>query len=213
MQVGDTTPQLADPARQELLGDRETGGQGQLGAPLAAQRLRPVQHYGELFEHPLRPPADQHAGRGQRRPAPRPVQQPDPEQPTAPAVVMFALESLGVPALSLAYAATVVLLWQDPKWQQRLMPFSFVGRMALTNYLLQSLIFTTIFYSYGFGWYGRFGALPNIFFAVIVYLLQIPLSQWWLSRHRYGPVEWLWRLGTYGRINLEPRTRTLNLEP
>jgi uncharacterized protein len=132
--------------------------------------------------------------------------QPNPEQPTAPSVVLFALESLGVPALSLAYTATVVILWQDSKWQQRLLPFSFVGRMALTNYLLQSLIFTTIFYSYGFGLYGRVGPLANIFFAVIVYLLQIPFSQWWLSRHRYGPVEWLWRLGTYGRINLESPT-------
>ena len=70
---------------------------------------------------------------------------------------MFSVQSVAVPALSLGYASTVVLLWQDPVWQRRLMPFSYVGRMALTNYLLQSLICTTIFYSYGLGLYGRVG--------------------------------------------------------
>ena len=68
-----------------------------------------------------------------------------------------------MPALSLGYASTVVLWWQDPAWQRRLMPFSYVGRMALTNYLLQSLICTTIFYSYGLGLYGRVGPLAGFF--------------------------------------------------
>ncbi len=126
----------------------------------------------------------------------------NPEKPTLLAVLTFAIDSLGIPALSLAYGATIVLLWQESTWQRRLLPFSFVGRMALTNYLLQSLIFTTIFYSYGFGWYGRVGAIANIFFALIVYLLQIPFSQWWLSRHRYGPVEWVWRRATYGQLSV-----------
>ncbi len=86
------------------------------------------------------------------------------------------MQSIAVPALSLGYASTVVLLWQDPVWQRRLMPFSYVGRMALTNYLLQSLICTTIFYSYGLGLYGRVGPLVNIFLGLAIYSAQVPLQ-------------------------------------
>ena len=71
--------------------------------------------------------------------------------------------------------------------------------MALTNYLLQSLICTTIFYSYGLGLYGRVGPLLNLFLGVAIYSAQVPLSRWWLSTHCYGPMEWLWRRMTYGR--------------
>jgi uncharacterized protein len=124
---------------------------------------------------------------------------PDPEEPGLVSVVMFACYSVGVPALSLAYSATLVRLWQDPVWQSRLTPFSYIGRMALTNYLLQSVIFTTIFYSYGLGLYGRVGPLLNVPLAIAVYSLQVRFSMWWLNRHRYGPMEWLWRWMTYGR--------------
>jgi uncharacterized protein len=125
---------------------------------------------------------------------------PHPMRPAPIVVVMFTLQSIAIPALSLGYAATVVLLWQDPKWQQRLLPFSYVGRMALTNYLLQSLICTTIFYSYGLRLYGRVGPLLGLVLAFVIYGLQIPFSAWWLSRHRYGPMEWVWRRLTYGRL-------------
>jgi uncharacterized protein len=125
---------------------------------------------------------------------------PNPMRPTLLTVFLFALQSISLPALSLGYASTVVLLWQDPVWQRRLMPFSYVGRMALTNYLLQSLVCTTIFYSYGLGLYGRVGPLADLFLGIAIYGLQIPFSQWWLSTHRYGPMEWIWRRLTYGRI-------------
>jgi uncharacterized protein len=125
---------------------------------------------------------------------------PNPMRPSAATVTLFALLSFGHPALSLGYAATVVLLWQDERWQRRLMPFSYVGRMALTNYLLQSLICTTIFYSYGLGLYGRVGPIVDLVLAIVIYGLQIPFSRWWLSTHRYGPVEWVWRRLTYGRL-------------
>jgi uncharacterized protein len=124
---------------------------------------------------------------------------PDPEKPSLVSVTMFLFYSIGVPALSLAYSATVIRLWQDPAWQQRLMPFSYVGRMALTNYLLQSVIFTTIFYGYGLGLYGKVGPLLNVPLAIAVYSSQIPFSKWWLSRQRYGPMEWIWRRMMYGR--------------
>ena len=125
---------------------------------------------------------------------------PDPMRPTLLMAVLIALQSLSLPALSLGYAATIVRWWQDPRWQRRLLPFSYVGRMALTNYLLQSLICTTIFYSYGLGLYGRVGPLAGFFLGIVIYSLQIPFSRWWLSTHRYGPMEWVWRRLTYGRV-------------
>lgn len=120
--------------------------------------------------------------------------------PTLPSVVMLSIHWVAVPALSLGYSATVVLLWQSPVWQERLMPFSYVGRMALTNYLMQSLICTTIFYSYGLGLYGRVGPLIDLFLAIVIYSLQVPFSKWWLNGHRFGPMEWVWRRLTYGRL-------------
>jgi len=128
------------------------------------------------------------------------VWHPNPMQPTPLTIFLFSLQSVALPALSLGYASTIVLLWQNPAWQRRLMPFSFVGRMALTNYLLQSLICTTIFYSYGFGLYGRVGPLADFFIGIVIYGLQIPFSMWWLSTHRYGPMEWVWRRLTYGSV-------------
>jgi uncharacterized protein len=126
------------------------------------------------------------------------IYDPNPMQPSVLTFVMFAIQSVAIPALSLGYVATVVLLWQDAVWQQRLLPFSYVGRMALTNYLLQSLICTTIFYSYGLGLYGRVGPLADLALALVIYSLQIPFSRWWLSGHAYGPMEWVWRVMTYG---------------
>jgi uncharacterized protein len=129
------------------------------------------------------------------------IYDPNPMRPSVLAFAMFAIQSVAIPALSLGYVATIVLLWQDAVWQRRLLPFTYVGRMALTNYLLQSLICTTIFYSYGLGLYGRVGPLLDLAFAVVIYSLQIPFSRWWLSRHAYGPMEGMWRVMTYGRLS------------
>jgi uncharacterized protein len=125
---------------------------------------------------------------------------PSPLPPTALTAAGMVATSIGVPALSLFYASSIVRLYHDPVWQRRLQPFTYVGRMALTNYLLQSLVGGAIFYSYGFGLYGRVGPLADFAFALAIYGLQIPFSRWWLSRRRYGPMEWVWRRLTYGGI-------------
>lgn len=119
--------------------------------------------------------------------------------------------SIAGPLLSMGYAATIVLLAQQPGWLRRLMPLAPVGRMALSNYLLQSLVATTIFYGYGVGLYGQWGAAAGLLLSVVIYALQIPLSNWWLSRFRFGPMEWLWRSLTYGRaqpLRLTPAPAT-----
>ena len=69
--------------------------------------------------------------------------------------------------------------------------------MALSNYLLQSLICTTIFYSYGLALFGKVRPSLGLLLTIIICLIQIPLSVWWLRRFQFGPIEWLWRSLTY----------------
>ncbi len=76
-----------------------------------------------------------------------------------------------------------------------------VGRMALTNYLLQSVLGTFVFYGgWGLGAFGSVGYAGQLLFVVGVWCLQIPLSYLWLRRFRFGPAEWLWRAATYGKL-------------
>jgi uncharacterized protein len=78
--------------------------------------------------------------------------------------------------------------------------FAAVGRMALTNYLLHSLILTSLFYGYGLGFYGQVPRFAQMGFVVAVIALQLYLSPWWLARFRFGPFEWLWRSLTYWQL-------------
>ncbi len=75
--------------------------------------------------------------------------------------------------------------------------FSAVGRMAFTNYLMHSLVLTTIFYGYGLGLYGEIPRAAQMLFVAGMLGLQLTLSPWWLARYRFGPAEWLWRSLTY----------------
>lgn len=123
-------------------------------------------------------------------------------------------QTIGAPAFALAYGAAIILLFQVPVWAKRLAPLAPVGRMALTNYLLQTIICTTIFYSYGLGLYGEVGAAAGVALAFAIYLAQIPFSIWWLEHFRFGPVEWVWRTLTYGKRQPFRRTpRSGSLAP
>lgn len=108
-------------------------------------------------------------------------------------------QTIGAPALSLFYMTSLVLLAQRPAWRRRLEPLAPVGRMAISNYLLQTVICTTLFYGYGLGLYGQVGSAAGVLLTMLIFALQIPLSAWWLRRFRFGPVEWLWRSLSYGR--------------
>ncbi len=121
--------------------------------------------------------------------------------PTSPLLFIVAMisEQFGAPALCLFYISAILLLIRNPGFKKLISPFAPIGRMALSNYLFHTLIFTTIFYSYGFGLYGKFGPAKSLIFVVLMYFIQMPLSNWWLKRFRFGPVEWLWRSLTYGK--------------
>ena len=72
--------------------------------------------------------------------------------------------------------------------------------MALTNYIGHSLIGIVLFYGIGFGLGTRFGLIHAEITALCVFLLQIAVSRWWLKHFRFGPLEWIWRMLTYGRF-------------
>lgn len=111
--------------------------------------------------------------------------------------------AFAVPALALGIAAFITMLWQNPGWKKPLGLLAPVGRMALTNYLLQTVTCVIIFYGYGFGWFGRVGALEATLLALAIFAVQILLSNIWLRYFAYGPMEWIWRQLTYGRrLNL-----------
>lgn len=97
------------------------------------------------------------------------------------------------------YITSILLIIDRPKGHRFFKPFSYVGRMALTNYLLQTVVAVLIFNGYGFGYFGRVGYARGILISVLIYLAQLIFSKLWLGRFNYGPVEWLWRRFTYGR--------------
>ena len=112
----------------------------------------------------------------------------------------FLLFTFGRPALSMFYASGLVLLYLNLSWRKRLLPFSVIGRTALSNYLFQTIFCTTIFFGYGGGLYAKVHLAWLMVLSLAVYAMQVPLSRWWLTHYRFGPAEWAWRSLTYGRV-------------
>jgi uncharacterized protein len=106
-------------------------------------------------------------------------------------------------ATMIFYVCVIVRGMQSPWWRPRLEPFVLAGRMPLTNYLLQTLIATFLFYGWGLGLYGKTGAAVELALALVVFFgIQVPLSRFWLRHFALGPMEYLWRVLTYGRAAL-----------
>lgn len=106
----------------------------------------------------------------------------------------------GTHVLSAGYISGLALLFLNAHWRRILLPFAAVGRMALTDYLMQSVLCTLFFYHYTTGLYGRVGPAMGLMLTVILYGAQVLFSNWWLKRFRFGPIEWLWRGMTYGKF-------------
>ena len=102
----------------------------------------------------------------------------------------------GLP-LALAYAASFLLL--AARAGSSLGALAPAGRMALSHYLLQSLVGTWLFYGHGFGLWGEVGRAGQVLGVLVFFALQVAISHWWLGRYRQGPVEWAWRAFTHGR--------------
>ena len=104
-------------------------------------------------------------------------------------------DAVGAPLLAIGYAALLVLWWHRNGTlaagvRAALAP---VGRMALTNYLLHSVICVPLFYGFGAGYFAELSLAVMIVFAVALFVAQMVLSALWLSVFRQGPIEWLWR--------------------
>jgi uncharacterized protein len=100
--------------------------------------------------------------------------------------------------LALGYGALIIILCQVPVVRRTLSGLGTLGQMALTNYLVQSLVYFFVLYGFGLGLLPWMGPTLSLLLAVSVVGLQIVFSRWWLARYAYGPAEWVWRWATYG---------------
>ena len=107
------------------------------------------------------------------------------------------LFAYGTTILALGYAAALLLAAQTRRGRAVLAPLADVGRLSLSVYLAQTLMFTTLFYGYGFGQAFRLGPAAVAGWAAIFFAVQVVACRWWTRRFRFGPVEWLWRSLTY----------------
>jgi len=120
--------------------------------------------------------------------------------PNPGSLLVGVIQAFTIVPLSAGYVCAVIVICQKPTWRRRLGPFAAVGRTALTNYLLQSVIGTLLFYGYGLGLFGMMGPAWLLVPTVVIFALQVATSNWWLGRFRFGPAEWLWRSLTYGKL-------------
>lgn len=107
---------------------------------------------------------------------------------------------ISVVPMALAIASFVAIAWQKPSWQQRLSLFSPIGKMGLSNYLLQTILCLFIYNGFGLGLAGKAGPFVSLGIVFLILFFQLQFSKWWLSKFQFGPVEWLWRSLTYGKV-------------
>ena len=107
------------------------------------------------------------------------------------------LFTYGSTFLALSYAAGITLIAQHHRGRRLLAPLGAAGRLALTVYLLGSLMFGTLFYGFAFGNAFWLGPAAVTGYAIIFFAIQIVFCIWWANRYRFGPMEWLWRTLTY----------------
>ena len=116
------------------------------------------------------------------------------DQAMFPTLLLNYVGSIGV---FLGYVALVMLMVKGGwlTWLRRRLEAA--GRMALTNYIMQSIICSLIFYGHGLGLFEQVSAPGQAGIVVAIWALQLAWSPWWLARFRFGPLEWIWRSATY----------------
>ncbi len=110
------------------------------------------------------------------------------------------LFAYGSTALALGYAAGIVLLAQGQNWMPAVRSLENLGKLALTVYLSGTVMFTMLFYGYGFGQIFLIGPAGTTAYAILFFTIQVVFCAWWLRRFRFGPMEWVWRSLTYRKV-------------
>lgn len=101
--------------------------------------------------------------------------------------------------VTIFYITGITILFRARAFRSILEPLAAMGRMALTNYLLQTFFGLLLFYHFGLGLFDKTSPALNVLIGVGIFYLQLSFSQWWLARFKQGPVEWLWKSLTYFR--------------
>jgi uncharacterized protein len=101
--------------------------------------------------------------------------------------------------VALGWVGAVMLFCQRWPGSRLYRSLAATGQMALTNYLMQTFICTTLFYGHGFGLFGTMERTGQILIVFAVWMVELLWSPWWLARFRFGPFEWFWRSLTYMR--------------
>ncbi len=102
--------------------------------------------------------------------------------------------------VALGYIGLIVGCWKAGIARALWERLAAVGRMALTNYLMHTLLCATLFFGWGLGWFGSLDRFELRGVVAAIWLLQLVLSPLWLRRFRFGPIEWLWRSLTYWKL-------------
>jgi uncharacterized protein len=125
------------------------------------------------------------------------------------ALLGLAVDVVTAPLLTASYVAAFVLIALTARGSKVSRALAPMGRMALSNYLLQSLVCGFVFFGYGLGLIGHLGPFAVLLVAFAIFLAQIPLSAWWMRRHQYGLLEWLLRAFTNWTVPRWRRVRPL----
>ncbi|WP_241238805.1 DUF418 domain-containing protein [Colwellia sp. Arc7-635] len=115
-------------------------------------------------------------------------------------VVGEGLYYVGQLVMSAGYFGLIMYLLSDEKWRKRFAMFAPMGRMALTNYIMHSVILSSIFYGYAGGYFGGISRAPQMLIVLAIIIFQLQFSRWWLNHYAFGPLEWLWRCLSYKKI-------------
>jgi len=102
--------------------------------------------------------------------------------------------------LVMAHVAGLIVLYKAQYAQTLFRCLGAVGQMALTNYIVQSILLSWVFYGFGIALFGRLSVPQSLAVALAIYAAQAAFSAGWLRRFRFGPIEWLWRSLMYGHL-------------
>ncbi|QFU74349.1 DUF418 domain-containing protein [Halioglobus maricola] len=121
-------------------------------------------------------------------------------------VILKGVLVLGQICQAMAYMSMLAMIYASTRGESLLSPFTLIGRMAFTSYLLQTVIGMTLFYGVGFGYWGSMGLAQLWLLALLIYTLQVLFCALWLKFYQKGPVEWLWASLTAGRMAANRRS-------